>query len=89
MQTVSCNAVMIELNHLKYLLYHTQSQTVVLGGLWNGRSAVKKADFISALASHYSFDFLALTETWISPQNTATPAALVVSKKKSPTQFLG
>ncbi|KAK3530369.1 hypothetical protein QTP86_024406, partial [Hemibagrus guttatus] len=26
--------------------------------------------------SHYSFDFLALTETWISPQNTATPAAL-------------
>ncbi|KAK3547936.1 hypothetical protein QTP70_001257 [Hemibagrus guttatus] len=52
------------------------SRTVVVGGLWNCQSAVRKADFISALASHYSFDFLALTETWISPQNTATPAAL-------------
>ncbi|KAK3516047.1 hypothetical protein QTP70_003786 [Hemibagrus guttatus] len=54
----------------------SQSQTVVVGGLWNCQSAVRKADFISALASHYSFDFLALTETWIPPQNTATPAAL-------------
>ncbi|KAK3511532.1 hypothetical protein QTP70_009323 [Hemibagrus guttatus] len=54
----------------------SQSQTVVVGGLWNCQSAVRKADFISALASHYSFDFLALTETWISPQNTTTPAAL-------------
>ncbi|KAK3516005.1 hypothetical protein QTP70_000860, partial [Hemibagrus guttatus] len=54
----------------------SQSQTVVVGGLWNCQSAIRKADFISALASHYSFDFLALTETWISPQNTATPAAL-------------
>ncbi|KAK3548351.1 hypothetical protein QTP70_010716 [Hemibagrus guttatus] len=54
----------------------SQSQIVVVGGLWNCQSAVRKADFISALASHYSFDFLALTETWISPQNTATPAAL-------------
>ncbi|KAK3530365.1 hypothetical protein QTP86_024402, partial [Hemibagrus guttatus] len=53
-----------------------QSQTVVVGGLWNCQCVVRKADFISALASHYSFDFLALTETWISPQNTATPAAL-------------
>ncbi|KAK3505566.1 hypothetical protein QTP70_005257, partial [Hemibagrus guttatus] len=53
-----------------------QSQTVVVGGLWNCQSAVRKADFISALASHSSFDFLALTETWISPQNTTTPAAL-------------
>ncbi|KAK3544722.1 hypothetical protein QTP86_026121, partial [Hemibagrus guttatus] len=53
-----------------------ESQTVVVGGLWNCQSAVRKADFISALASHYSFDFLALTETWIPPQNTATPAAL-------------
>ncbi|KAK3522524.1 hypothetical protein QTP86_018095, partial [Hemibagrus guttatus] len=53
-----------------------KSQTVVVGGLWNCQSAVRKADFISALVSHYSFDFLALTETWISPQNTATPAAL-------------
>ncbi|KAK3559242.1 hypothetical protein QTP86_008512 [Hemibagrus guttatus] len=48
----------------------------MVGGLWNCQSAVKKADFISALASQYSFDFLALPETWISPQNTATMAAL-------------
>ncbi|KAI5629424.1 hypothetical protein C0J50_2356 [Silurus asotus] len=48
----------------------------VVGGLWNCQSAVRKADFITGLASHYTFDFLALTETWISPQNTATPAAL-------------
>ncbi|KAK3540138.1 hypothetical protein QTP70_026879 [Hemibagrus guttatus] len=54
----------------------SQSQTVVVGGLWNCQSAVRKADFLSAISSHYSFDFLALTETWISPQNTATPAAL-------------
>ncbi|KAK3565278.1 hypothetical protein QTP86_004283 [Hemibagrus guttatus] len=54
----------------------SQSQTLVVGGLWKCQSAVRKADFISALASHYSFDFLALTETWIPPQNTATPAAL-------------
>ncbi|KAK3517658.1 hypothetical protein QTP70_014900 [Hemibagrus guttatus] len=54
----------------------SQSQAVVVGGLWNCQSAVRKADFISALASHYSFDFLALTGTWIPPQNTATPAAL-------------
>ncbi|KAK3524721.1 hypothetical protein QTP86_001366 [Hemibagrus guttatus] len=53
----------------------SQSQTVVVGGLWNCQSAVRKADFIS-IASHYSFDFLALTETWTPPQNTATPAAL-------------
>ncbi|KAK3561324.1 hypothetical protein QTP86_030626 [Hemibagrus guttatus] len=54
----------------------SQSQTVVVGGLCNCQSAIRKADFISALASHYSFDFLALTETWISPENTTTPAAL-------------
>ena len=48
-------------------------------GLWNCQSAVKKADFIPALASHASLDALALTETWIRPENTATPAALSVN----------
>ncbi|XP_076839112.1 uncharacterized protein LOC143484323 [Brachyhypopomus gauderio] len=47
-----------------------------MGGLWNCQSAVRKADFISALASHHSLHFLALTETWITPENSATPAAL-------------
>ncbi|XP_037391519.1 uncharacterized protein LOC119262643 [Pygocentrus nattereri] len=44
--------------------------------LWNCQSAVQKSDFISALASFHSLHFLALTETWITPMNSATPAAL-------------
>ncbi|KAI4897487.1 hypothetical protein NFI96_030285 [Prochilodus magdalenae] len=40
------------------------------------QSAVQKADFISALASHHSLHFLALTETWITPENSSTLAAL-------------
>ncbi|KAI5623819.1 hypothetical protein C0J50_16500 [Silurus asotus] len=63
-------------SNLIYPSLLSQSQTAVVGGLWNCQSAVRKADFITGLASHYTFDFLALTETWISPQNTATPAAL-------------
>ncbi|XP_076846565.1 uncharacterized protein LOC143491441 [Brachyhypopomus gauderio] len=54
----------------------SHSQTRVMGGLWNCQSAVRKADFISALASHHSLHFLALTETWITPENSVTPAAL-------------
>ncbi|KAI4884376.1 hypothetical protein NFI96_000286 [Prochilodus magdalenae] len=52
------------------------TQTRVVGGLWNCQSAVQKADFISALASHHLLHFLALTETWITPENSTTPAAL-------------
>ena len=37
---------------------------------------MRKADFITAYASLLSLQFLALTETWITPENTATPAAL-------------
>ncbi|KAJ8398694.1 hypothetical protein AAFF_G00418910, partial [Aldrovandia affinis] len=48
----------------------------ISGGLWNCRSATQKADFISAYASLLSLQFLALSETWISPDNSATPAAL-------------
>ncbi|KAJ8353230.1 hypothetical protein SKAU_G00207970 [Synaphobranchus kaupii] len=48
----------------------------VVGGLWNCRSAIQKADFITAYAKVKSLHFLALTETWITPDNTATPAAL-------------
>ena len=33
-----------------------------------------KADFILAFASHASLHALALTETWIRPENTATPS---------------
>src|SRR4029434_3348734 len=43
-------------------------------GLWNCQSAVKKADFISGYANHLSLGLLAFTETWIKPENNATPA---------------
>ncbi|KAL6473325.1 hypothetical protein MHYP_G00195130 [Metynnis hypsauchen] len=39
-------------------------------------SAVPKADFITSFASAQSLNFLALTETWITTENSATPAAL-------------
>ncbi|KAM9443231.1 uncharacterized protein ACWYII_014885 [Salvelinus alpinus] len=53
---------------------HVESQ--VSSSLWNCRSAANKAEFISAYASLQSLDFLALTETWITTDNTATPTAL-------------
>ncbi len=45
-------------------------------GLWNCQSAVNKADFISAIATHSGLNLMALTETWIKPEDTANPAAL-------------
>ncbi|MEL7079446.1 MAG: reverse transcriptase family protein [Cyanobacteria bacterium J06582_2] len=64
-------------SNLIYPTASTQSeQVVVTGGLWNCQSAVPKAEFISGYASSLSLNFLALTETWITPENTATPAAL-------------
>uniref|UniRef100_A0A9J7YHT7 Reverse transcriptase domain-containing protein n=1 Tax=Cyprinus carpio carpio TaxID=630221 RepID=A0A9J7YHT7_CYPCA len=45
-------------------------------GLWNCQSAVNKADFISSIATHSGLNLMALTETWIKPEDTATPAAL-------------
>ena len=48
----------------------------IAGGLWNCQSAVKKTETISAHALSQSLHFLALTETWIIPENTATVSAL-------------
>ncbi len=45
-------------------------------GLWNCQSAVNKADFITSITSHSRLILLALTETWIKPEDNATPAAL-------------
>ena len=45
-------------------------------GLWNCHSAVNKTEFIQALANVSDIQVLALTETWIRPENTATPAVL-------------
>ncbi len=45
-------------------------------GLWNCQVAVNKADFIPSIATHSGLNLMALTETWIKPEDTATPAAL-------------
>ncbi len=44
--------------------------------LWNCQSAVNKADFISAFSLQSTLSILGLTETWIRPEDFATPAAL-------------
>ncbi len=45
-------------------------------GLWNCQSAVNKADLISAFSLLSTHSILGLTETWICPEDSATPAAL-------------
>ncbi len=45
-------------------------------GLWNCQSAVNKADFISAISLQSTLSILGLTETWIRPEDSATPPAL-------------
>ncbi|KAG5848596.1 hypothetical protein ANANG_G00100180, partial [Anguilla anguilla] len=64
------------LSNLHYPSLTPCDNFTVAGGLWNCQSATRKADFISAYASLLSLHFLALTETWITPGNTATSAAL-------------
>jgi len=48
----------------------------VRGVLWKCQSAVKKTESILAYTALQSLHLLALTETWIIPENTAIPAAL-------------
>ncbi|XP_051557092.1 uncharacterized protein LOC127442860 [Myxocyprinus asiaticus] len=45
-------------------------------GLWNCQSTVNKVDFILAFATQSTLSILALTETCIHPEDTATSAAL-------------
>ncbi len=45
-------------------------------GFWNCQSAVNKADFITSITSHSRLNLMALTETWIKPEDTAIAAAL-------------
>ncbi|KAM9480585.1 uncharacterized protein ACWYII_007115 [Salvelinus alpinus] len=66
-------------SHLVVPARTTHVEFQVSGSLWNCRSAANKAEFISAYASLQSLDFLALTETWITTDNTATPTALASS----------
>ncbi len=39
-------------------------------------SLLNKADFITSITSHSRLNLMALTETWIKPEDNATPAAL-------------
>ena len=63
-------------SNLIYPTVSTHVEQVVAGGLWNCQSAVLIAKDILGYATALSLNFLALTETWIKPENTATPAAL-------------
>ncbi len=45
-------------------------------GLWNCPSAVNKAERIPAIASQTALSILGLTETWICPEDSATPLVL-------------
>ncbi len=55
-------------------------------GLWNCQSAVNKADLISAFSLLSTLSILGLTETWICPEDSATPAALSNNFSFSHTQ---
>ncbi len=44
--------------------------------LWNCQSVVNKADFISAFSLQSTVSILGLAETWIRPEDSATPDAL-------------
>ncbi len=53
--------------------------------LWNCQSAVNKADFISTFSLQSTLSILGLTETWIRPEDSATPAAsLTISLSLTP-----
>ncbi len=45
-------------------------------GHWNCQSAVNKADFTSAFSLQSTLSILGLTENWIRPEDSATPADL-------------
>ncbi len=63
-------------NNLRTLPMSTNTLLSFSIGLWNCQSAVNKADFITSITSHSRLNLMALTETWIKPEDNATPAAL-------------
>ncbi|XP_067234081.1 uncharacterized protein, partial [Chanodichthys erythropterus] len=63
-------------NNLRSLPMSPSTLFSISIGLWNCQSAVNKAEFITAIATYSDLHLIALTETWIKPEDTATPAAL-------------
>ncbi len=61
------------------LTYALSTSTTPLSfsmALWNCQSAVNKADLISVFSLQSTLSIFGLTETWIRPEDSATPAAL-------------
>ncbi len=63
-------------NNLRTLPMSTNTVLSFSIGLWNCQSAVNKADLITSITSHSRLNLMVLTETWIKPEDNATPAAL-------------
>ncbi len=57
-------------------LAHLRSICSSSMGLWNCQFLVNKSDLIPAIASQTALSILGLTETWIRPEDSATPDAL-------------
>lgn len=66
------------LQNLSALQKASFPQPAITVGLWNCQSAVNKAEFINSLTKVSDIQVLALTETWVRPENTVTPTALSV-----------
>ncbi len=64
------------LAHLRPICTSSSLPLSLSMGLWNCQSAVNKADLILTIASQTALNILVLTETWIRPEDSATPAAL-------------
>ncbi|KAI2661089.1 putative RNA-directed DNA polymerase from transposon BS [Labeo rohita] len=64
------------LTNLRPIVISSTETFLFTVGLWNCQSAVNKADFISAFSTQSTLSILGLTETWIRPEDSATPAAL-------------
>lgn len=74
----SCATRWRQCNHNNQRILPMSSSTLlsISIGLWKCQSAVNKADFITSIALYSDLHLLALTETWLKPEDTATPAAL-------------
>ncbi len=70
------NQIKCNLAHLHSICTSSSLPLSFSVGLWNCQSMVNKADLIPAIASQTALSILGLTETWLHPEDSATPAAL-------------
>ncbi|XP_065816561.1 uncharacterized protein [Labrus bergylta] len=74
----SVNSCTLNLNSLSLLKKASSPHPSFTFGLWNCLSTGNKTEFIQAFAKMSDLQALALTESWIRPENRVTPAALSV-----------